>query len=179
MEACRVATQMKSGKFTVRTIDAEEAAPSELITRDVSQLFLEMFSTDKESLFIAKHIDSNCLETDEKNLFLLPSGSIPSNPSELLGSSYASYLINLLIRRYDVLVIDSSPIVVASDALLLAALTDGVVLVIEVGKTNRNIIKDAYSQLQKTKANVLGVLLNKAQAVDRSYYKYYQAYYGE
>ncbi len=179
MEAFRVATEMENATFTVRSIAEDEIQISTLGTIDISQLSKEFLSADESYSFIKKEIDSNILETEEKNLYLLPSGSIPPNPSELIGSPRTSYLLKLLKNKFDVVIVDSSPIIPASDVLLLSPQVDGVVFVIQVGSTSRELAKDASQQLHNAKANVLGVILNQADMSKGSYYnKYYQSYYG-
>jgi Mrp family chromosome partitioning ATPase len=179
MEAFRVATEMENATFTVRTIAEDEIQLSSLGTIDMSQLSKEFLSADSSDSFIKKEIDSNILETEEKNLYLLPSGSIPPNPSELIGSPRTSYLFKLLKNKFDVVIVDSSPIIPASDVLLLSPQVDGVVFVVQVGSTSRALAKDASQQLHNAKANVLGVILNQADMSKGSYYnKYYRSYYG-
>lgn len=178
MEAFRVATEMENGTFSVRTVGEDEIQFSSLGTLNLSELSGEFFSSDDSYSFIKKNIEENILETEEKNLFLLPSGAIPPNPSELLGSPRTAYLLKLLRNKFDVVIIDSSPIIPASDVLLLSPQVDGVILVVQVGSTSRTLAKDAVQQLHKAKANILGVLLNQADVTKSSYYKYYQSYYG-
>jgi Mrp family chromosome partitioning ATPase len=178
MEAFRIAVEMDKGAFAVSPVSEDEIHLAELQTVNFSQLTRELFSSDIYSSYIRKNIESNILPTEEKNLYLLPSGSIPPNPSELIGSAKTSYLLGQLKNKFDVVVIDSSPVMPASDVLLLAKQVDGVVLVVEAGKTNRAVVKDVSQQLTKAKANTLGVLLNRADMTKGSYYKYYQTYYG-
>lgn len=178
MEAFRVATEMENATFTVRSVTEDESHFSTLGSINISELSGEFFSSETDQSFIRKNIDDNILETFEKNLYLLPCGSVPPNPSELLGSSRTSYLLKLLCNKFDIVIIDTSPIIPASDALLLSPQVDGVVLVVKVGTTSRTLAKDAVQQLQKAKANILGVLLNQADVTKSSYYKYYQSYYG-
>lgn len=178
MEAFRVASEINSGQFTTRSVTEEEMQILALEKVNISQLASDFFSTDDTVSFIKKNIESNILETEEKNLFLLPAGTIPPNPSELIGSTRTSFLFKFLKKRFDVVIIDSSPIFPASDAMLLSSLVDGVVFVVQFGATNRSLAKDAIQQFKKAKANLLGVVLNKADMTNSSYYKYYQSYYG-
>lgn len=178
MEAFRVATEMVNGTFTVRSIKESESQLSALRTIDFSQLSGDFLSSEMTHSFINKEIESNILETEEKNLYLLPSGSIPPNPSELIGSPRTSYLFKLLKERFDVIIVDSSPVIPASDVLLLAPQLDGVVFVVQVGATARTLVKDATDQLHNAHANIFGVILNQADMSKGSYYKYYQSYYG-
>lgn len=178
MEALRVAADMEKGEFRVRAVNEDEIPGSELGHNNFGKLTKEILTKDGGRSYIKENIDSNILDTEEKNLFLLPCGSIPPNPLELISSPRTSYLLNQLKNRFDVVIIDSSPIIPATDALMLSPQVDGVVFVVKVGHSNRTIVKDATQQLKKAQANILGVLLNQADMTKGSYYKYYQAYYG-
>jgi len=173
MESLGVAVKMVKGQFVVRPVTEDEMFLSGLKAMKFSQLAGEVFSSDQvTSSYIKENIKKRILATKEDNLFLLPSGSIPPHPSELLGSSKTIYLLGWLKTKFDVIIVDSSPIVPASDALLLSQLVDGVVLVVEAGGTNRTIVKDAAQQLAKAKANIIGVLLNRADLRKGAYYSY-------
>ena len=178
IEAFRVATDMVHATFSIHPASEHDGQLSTLATVNFSQLLSDLLSSDEGDAFIKKNVESNILETEEKNLYLLPAGSIPPNPSELIGSPRTSYLLKMLKDSFDVVILDSSPIIPASDALLLSSQVDGVVLVVQVGMTARALVKDTAQQLEKAKANVLGVLLNRADMTNDSYYKYYQSYYG-
>ncbi|BHH84228.1 polysaccharide biosynthesis tyrosine autokinase [Desulforhopalus sp. 52FAK] len=178
MEAFRVATDMEDGDFVVRSIQEDDIEVSSYGSMDFTQLSKELLPSEHTASFIKENIGENIMETDEKNLYLLPAGSIPPNPSELIGSIRTQYLLKFLCNKFDVVIVDSSPIIPASDALLLSPQVDGVILVVEAGKTDKKIVKDATSQLKNANANILGVLLNRADMTKGSYYKYYQSYYG-
>jgi Mrp family chromosome partitioning ATPase len=117
------------------------------------------------------------------NLSLLPSGPLPPNPSEILSSTRMAFLLKHLQKMFDVIIIDSPPILPASDALLISPHTDGVLLVVKEGLLNREIVKKAVEQLHLAQANILGVVLNdvdvKKQGYSSYYHKYYSEYYGE
>jgi Mrp family chromosome partitioning ATPase len=180
MEAFRVAEEMGEANFTIRTLAAEEIGQPDLDSSggSLAQMATEMLP-ESGSSYIRDHIAAHIVATEQENLFLLPSGKPPPNPSELIGSAHTVFLLNHLKSRYDVVLIDSSPILPASDALLLAPQVDGVVLVVEAGKTNRNILRDATQQLRNAQAKILGVLLNRADLSQGDYYRYYKSYYGQ
>jgi len=90
-----------------------------------------------------------------------------------------SFLLSYLNRHFDRLVIDSSPVLPASDAVLIAPRTDGVVLMVKAGQVNRELIKKAVDQIRMTKANLVGVVLNQVDVKREGYYKYYHKYYSE
>ncbi|MBW2646353.1 MAG: CpsD/CapB family tyrosine-protein kinase, partial [Deltaproteobacteria bacterium] len=124
-------------------------------------------------------INSAILKTGAPNLFLLPSGDLPPNPSELLGSKRMSFLLSNLKKRFDVLIIDSAPILPASDALVLAPEADGVLLMVKAGLINREMVKKAVEQLRVARAHLLGVALNYVDIKREGYYKYYHKYYSQ
>ncbi len=95
-----------------------------------------------------------------------------------------SFLIANLEKRFDVLLFDTPPVLPASDALLLAPYTDGVLLIIKAGEVNRELIQKAVEQFRLSQSKILGVVLNQVDAKPGSYYykyyqKYYSSYYGE
>ena len=121
------------------------------------------------------------IHTRIPNLDVIPCGSIPPNPSELLGSTRMVTLLNALRKRYAHIVIDSPPSTAVTDAVVLSKSVDGVILVIRAGDTAREIVKNGVAQFGAVGANILGAVLN---GVDMSrdsyyYYQYYYYYYGE
>jgi len=109
----------------------------------------------------------------------MPSGKTKHNSSELLGSEMFSFLLSQVKKKYDFIIIDTSPVAPTSDALLLAPQTDGVLMVVKSGAVHRKIITNIIEKLKASKANVLGVVLNEVNLKRDKYYKYYSSYYGE
>lgn len=113
-------------------------------------------------------------------LHILTSGPIPPNPSELLGSNKMEDFLESLKDEYDMVIIDSPPVGLVTDAAILSTKVDGVLLVTAAGKTEIEVIKRSQGLLEKVKANIIGVILNKVDIKGKSYYKYgYHEYYGE
>lgn len=96
------------------------------------------------------------------NLTVLPSGSTPPNPSELLGSHNMIDLLAALRERFDIIIIDTPPLLPVTDAAVLAARTDGAVLVVGYGKVTRKQTATAIESLRSVDARVLGIVLNRA-----------------
>lgn len=111
--------------------------------------------------------------TAQEKLWVLSSGPIPPNPSEILGSRGMQALIEQAKDEYDVIVIDTPPVLAVTDAQVLANQADGVVLVVSSGKTERESAKKAKELLESAKAKILGVVLNNKKAEDTHYYYYY------
>jgi len=123
-------------------------------------------------------LDGCLLETDVENLRVMPSGPLPPNPSELLGSQRMKNLLQALKDRADVLLLDSPPTLAVTDAAVLANEVDGVVLVVDAGETRRGAGQRAVDQLAKVGANLLGVTLNKLSPRRGEDYYYYYHYSG-
>lgn len=112
-----------------------------------------------------------------ENLSLLASGDTPPNPTEVLGSRRMKELLEDLTGRVDIVLIDSPPVLPVADAAVLAQGVDGVILVVEAGKTRRQTAQQAVKSLEQVDANVVGVVLNAVPARGGGYYYYYR-YYG-
>lgn len=111
-----------------------------------------------------------------KDLAVITSGSLPPNPAELLGSTRMKQILSRLEESASVVIIDSPPFVV-TDSTVLAAKVDGVLLVIEPGKTHAEAAKAMLTQLERAGARVIGVVLNRVPRKGRSYYGgYYYNY---
>ena len=108
-------------------------------------------------------------------LTVLPSGSIPPNPSELLGSKQMSNLMTTLRARFDTIIIDTPPLLPVTDAAVAASLADGVVLIVRYGKTTRAHVNAALNSLDSVDARVFGTVLNMRppSADDRGAYDGY------
>lgn len=113
-------------------------------------------------------------ETDVEGLFAVTSGPIPPNPAELLGSASMEQLIAEITDLFDLVLFDTPPLLVVTDAQILADKTDGTILVISSGKTDREQAMKAKSMLNSTKGKLLGAVLNnKKQDKNTHYYYYY------
>lgn len=114
-----------------------------------------------------------------ENLSILSSGTPPPNPAELLGSERMQEVLQELRGRFDLVVLDTPPVLLAPEASVLAAGSDGVVLVVRAGVTQRAAAQDAAQQLRTVGANVVGTVLNDPDAKLSSYSSYYAyRYYG-
>lgn len=108
-----------------------------------------------------------------ENLYLLCSGPIPPNPAEVLNSDQIRELWPRLLQDFDYLLVDSPPILAVADASILATQLDGVILVVNSGKTKINPAREARDQLKKANANLLGVILNQVKTKKRDYHYYH------
>lgn len=114
-----------------------------------------------------------------ENLELITSGAIPPDPSELLESKAMVNLIAELKKDYDFVLVDAPPICSVTDAAILARLVDGVILVVASGETKIDSAKLSKKLLEKVDANILGVVLSKADTSKSGGYYYYYYEYGD
>jgi succinoglycan biosynthesis transport protein ExoP len=115
----------------------------------------------------------------ESNLWILPSGSRPPNPSELLGSAQMSQLLRRLETAFDYVVIDSAPLLPVTDGAILAATANACVLVVAHGRTHRDHVTRARENLANVGATVVGAVLNMAPSSGPGGGYYYSSYYGD
>ena len=126
----------------------------------------------------ARTLEHHLQPTEIENLLLLPSGPVPPNPSELLGSHRMGQLIQTLAGEADIVIFDSPPVLAVTDAAVMARQVDGVLVVADAGRTKEGALANAVGDLQKTGANVLGVALNRLDP-RRGYNYYYYYYYAD
>jgi Mrp family chromosome partitioning ATPase len=161
MEALRAALHLNRGTFSFKELHPSDYDRSAFNPIDTHSLYNKVLLGEEEFLYLEKEVELAILDTEIDNLFLLPCGDIPPNPSELLASDRMLFLMSLLKKKFDILIIDSPPIMPTSDALIIGSHTDGVVLVNRLG------------------ANLIGVALNKVNVKKEGYYKYYHKYYSK
>ncbi|WP_305583998.1 CpsD/CapB family tyrosine-protein kinase [Fictibacillus sp. WQ 8-8] len=112
-------------------------------------------------------------KTNVEHLYVLPSGPIPPNPSELLNSKAMEALVEDANSKYDYVLFDSPPVLAVTDAQILSNRCDGVVLVASSGRTEKEEALKAKELLENANAKILGVVLNGKETNDSSYYYYY------
>ena len=127
------------------------------------------------NLIVGDKTPDDVIKTTEiANLFALPCGPLPPNPAELLMSHRFNAVLTELATRFDRIILDSPPLGIVTDAVVLAKQTDGMILVARAGKTLRDEIKRASKQVRGVGANIVGVIVNGIEPDNRSgYYSYY------
>lgn len=122
------------------------------------------------------------------NWFILPSGDIPPNPSELLGSNRMESLLEKLKEMFDYIIIDLPPVNIVSDAAAISDYLSGMIVVIRQGYTEKKELERCFRQLKLANVKILGCVMNEADSgggyYNRyrkyryyRYYRYYQNYY--
>lgn len=122
-------------------------------------------------------LDGYVFHTDLPNLDVLAAGPCPPNPAELLASSYLRNVLTEAVEKYDQVLVDGPPVLLASDTLVLAALLDGVLLVCRA-RTGRGLVQRAKAQLGMVNSHVVGAVLNAVESTRGGYFrKYYREFY--
>lgn len=111
--------------------------------------------------------------TGDRYLHLLTSGPIPPNPSELLASNTMEELMKEMQERYDVVIIDTPPLLTVSDAQIVANICEGSILVLSSGKTEIEHSIKAKELLSSANSSLLGVVLNNKKMKKNKLYRYY------
>ncbi len=117
------------------------------------------------------------------NLSVLPCGAIPPNPAELISSERMKELLRALAGKYDHILIDSPPLMNVTDPVILSTMVDGVILVVQAGRSTRDIVRRARTELGSVGAKIFGVVLNNLDIKREGYGSYISTYgsygYGE
>lgn len=132
--------------------------------------FLMNYENQQLSVFKSKLLD---------NWYILPSGNLPPNPSELLGSRRMEQIFSILADKFDYIIVDLPPVNVVSDALAISGLITGMIVVIREEYTSKKELEACFRQLKLSNVNVLGCVLNNTKSDKGSYgrYKKYYKYY--
>lgn len=117
--------------------------------------------------------DAAIADTDQQNLYVLSSGPVPPNPAELLGSKTMVELIEKACEEFDMVLIDTPPILAVTDAHILANVCDGTLLVVSSGKTVQESALKAKEVLMSSSTKLIGAVLNDIKANYDSYHYYY------
>lgn len=131
----------------------------------------------RDNIQLGKYI----FPTEYENIDLLPTGPMPPNPVELLGSENNKKLLNKLSNKYDLVILDCAPIIGLSDSLILASLSDVNLITVSVKKTKIENLERVKKQFDQAGVKIGGVIVNKADVSGNGYYSYYYSneYYGD
>lgn len=177
VEAFKTAASMYGGKFTFTSLSADRIGSTIEQNVDFDKMFREFLDEEGQPSFISRTIESLIVKTEMENLYLLPSGKIPPNPSEMINSERMVFVLAYLTSIFDFVIIDTPPVLPASDALMIAPNTQGILMVIKAHKIDKKHIKNAISQIEAGSTKILGLLLNQVDVRKERYYRYYRKYY--
>ncbi len=116
-------------------------------------------------------------KTSIENIWIIPSGPIPPNPSELLNSNRMKELLGQVKKKFDVVLLDSPPLLVVVDPVIISSFVDSTVLIIEAGETTRKPFLRAVEELRRANGKIIGVVFNEVKAKGEGYYSPYYHHY--
>lgn len=119
-----------------------------------------------------------CITKIEENLDIITPGAIPPNPTEILSSRKLGEFIKNIKEKYDYIFIDSPPVGIVSDGIIISKYTDGVMYVVGANETDINHAKEVIDNMKKSEVNIIGAILNKYD-VGQDRYGYYSYYYNQ
>lgn len=173
--AVNLAASLAQGEKKVILVDADMRRPSihRMLNVPNRSGLTDVFRHPEE-------LQASIYEWDVMPLKIIPSGALPPNPAELLGSESMDRILSELKDVSDMVIIDGPPFIVA-DPVVLSSKVDGVLIVIEPGGTHIEAAKAMVEQLKRAEARVIGVVLNPIRRNQASYYtgryRYYSKYY--
>ncbi|MFZ7121498.1 MAG: CpsD/CapB family tyrosine-protein kinase [Eubacteriaceae bacterium] len=117
-------------------------------------------------------LEQSIKSTEVKDLYAIVSGPIPPNPSEMLESNRMRELITSIKGHFDVVIIDSPPVIPVTDAMIISNLVDGTLVTIALGQIEREVFKRTIECLENVGANIIGTVVNKVPTSERYYASY-------
>lgn len=162
---------MSSKKTLLLDCDLRKPSLHKVFNRDRVPGLIDLLTGNVDEKSIVK-------ESDVKNLFSIPSGTIPPNPAEMLDSKEMRSFLEKLRNEYDLVILDSPPIVAVADAEILSSMVDGTLLVVSSETTQIELMKRSVELIRREKTQFLGTVLNNFsyRGGYGSYYKYYYYY---
>jgi polysaccharide biosynthesis transport protein len=156
---------------SVLLIDADLRRPT------VHRVF-KMGQSQGLSTFLSRQVEIDPLihKLWVPNLSVLPCGPIPPNPAELISSERMKGLLKVLSAKYDHILIDSPPLINVTDPVILSTMVDGTILVVQAGRSTRDIVRRARQELASVGAKIFGVVLNNLDIKREGYDSYLSTY---
>ena len=167
--SANIAIAMAQGGNHVLLIDAD-------MRKSVQHKIFELGNKKGLSTAISKmHKPDQCIQKKVmENLDVMTAGPIPPNPSELLASNMMEQLLNDLSEKYDVILIDTPPVNVVTDAMELAKNVSGIVLVVRYARTTDEDVDNVIKRIKLANMNLLGFILNGVKSKRSGYYSKYK-----
>lgn len=166
--AANLATVFAQQGNKVLLVDADMRKPTVHYTFSLGNTFGLTTVLTKQS-----NLHDSTTQIDSSNLYVLPCGPVPPNPAEVISSRAMDELMETALNEFDMIIFDSPPVLVVTDAQLLANKCDGTILVVSSNFTEKENAVKAKEQLTTSKAKLLGVILNNKKQDKSQYYYYY------
>lgn len=172
MEAMKVAFEIKDGEFSIHPVTEDYIDLNKKGNFDFQNIAKELKPENHETSYLADTINKSICITDDQNIYFMPSGNLLLPPTRLLKIENIEFVIKYCKKKFDVILIDTPPISNVSDTLIIAPATNGVLLVVEVDKTNISDVKFTKECLENIKAKIIGVVMNKCNDKENKYEMY-------
>jgi capsular exopolysaccharide synthesis family protein len=164
--ACNLAAALAQSGRRVLLVDANFRRPG------LAATFGKPRSAGLSNLLVGEGtLSSFVVKTDLPMMDLLSSGPVPPNPAELIGGERTQAFLAEAMEKYDQIIIDSAPVLLASDALSLSTMVDGVILVVRANQNSRGVARRACRLFAGVNAHVFGAVLNAARVTGGGYYR--------
>lgn len=171
---CNLGIAIAQGGKRVLLVDADMRKPRlhEVFGRENEKGLSDFLSAQAEFADVIR-------ETDISGLSIITGGPYPPNPSELLSSQKIKELIKSAKGKFDYVMFDTPPAAVVTDAIVLSKAIDGLIMVIESGKTSKRVLPRVFRILTNSRVKVAGIAMNRISAASKDYYYYHSYYYGK
>jgi len=172
--AINIALALAESEYSVALVDGD-------LRRPRLDTYLDLIGSVGFSTVLAGSatLEDVLQKSSFENVSVLTSGPVPPNPSELLGSQAARKVLDELRAHFDYVIIDSSPLLAVTDAAILAAAADGVLIIARSGQTKREQLGHAVGSLKDVGATLLGAVFTMTPTRGSAYYSYNYSYYGD
>lgn len=162
-----LALAMAQGEAKVLLIDCDMRRPS------LHKRFRISNTYGLSDLLVNTKKISDVMIKYNENLSIIPSGNVPPNPSEMLGSNVMAAFLEEMKKSFDYIIMDTPPLQAVSDAQILSTKVDGVALVVRAGVTKKEAVQNSVSIIKKVNGHIIGTILNGAENKKGKNYYYY------
>ncbi|MBH24468.1 MAG: capsular biosynthesis protein [Myxococcales bacterium] len=170
--AANIATAMSQSNTRILLVDTDMRRPR------LHKVFKTHNKVGLSSLLLGEATYEEAIQkTDVPNLDMIACGPIPPNPAELMHTERFLEILRNFAARYDRVIFDSPPTIAVTDSMILSNLVDGVIFVVQGGRTSKDIVRRALNKLKAVNAPLLGAVLNNVDLDSRTYGQYYYRYY--
>ena len=173
--------------FNLANAFAENGKKTLYIDADLRKsVFIQRYNVDGNPKGLSHYLSGQAslkdiiYRTNKERLYVVPVGTFPSNPTELFNKDRFGQLLDELKKVFDYIIVDTPPLGSVIDAAIIANKCDASILALSSDKCSRGFVKGVIAQLRSANPNFLGVVLNKVDMKNNSYYgKKYGGYYGK